>query len=146
MTDDAQPPKRAGRGAWKSPAKSARPPKPRGNPAWKKGVSGNPHGKPIGAKNKISKAFLEDVLTHWQKNGAKALDKLLDTDPVAYAQMLFAIASVQDQPTDGAPPPTANRETERQRVLGELATLFNQPAPVMIESTPIPDGSEHQDG
>lgn len=134
-------PKNRGRGAWTAPAKRGP-----GNPGWKAGQPGNPHGKPIGTRNKISKAFLEGVLAHWEKNGAKALDALLERDPVAYAQMLYAIASVQDQPTGGVQEPSGSAGSARAKVLAELAEMFNRPAPPMIDVTPTPNGSEPHDG
>ena len=45
------------------------------NHLWKPGQSGNPMGRPKGAKNKISEKFLENLQDNWEKHGVDALEK-----------------------------------------------------------------------
>ena len=68
------------------------PPKQNGLKApWKPGESGNPAGRPKGAKNKLSEAFFVDLHELWKTEGADALKKALAKDPVAFCRMVAAL-------------------------------------------------------
>ena len=41
---------------------------------WKKGQSGNPKGRPVGARHKFSEAFCEDLHEVWKAQGKQALE------------------------------------------------------------------------
>lgn len=76
-------------------------PKRRGNaknlkPAWKPGQSGNPAGRPKGARQKLGEAFLDALLADFVKavgqgQGVDAIQKMRDTDPGAYAKMIASL-------------------------------------------------------
>ncbi|RXG85349.1 DUF5681 domain-containing protein [Bradyrhizobium zhanjiangense] len=60
-------------------------------PPWKPGQSGNPLGRPQGARAKFSEAACADALADWTKNGANVLERVRATDPSTYLRVLFSI-------------------------------------------------------
>lgn len=58
---------------------------------WKPGQSGNPLGRPQGARAKFSEQACADALTDWTANGADVLARVRATDPSAYLRVLFSI-------------------------------------------------------
>ncbi len=60
---------------------------------WKPGVSGNPAGRPLGSKHKLSEAFLADMVTAWREHGRKALERLATENPHAYLRLMYDICS-----------------------------------------------------
>jgi Family of unknown function (DUF5681) len=74
---------------------------------WQPGQSGNPHGRPKGARNKLTTEFFEHFYATWQKHGATALEKVAETHPrdfVRVAAMLmpkeFELKTPLDDMTD----------------------------------------------
>jgi hypothetical protein len=58
---------------------------------WKPGQSGNPAGRPQGARSKFSEAACADALADWTANGAAVLKRVRKEDPAAYLRTLFSI-------------------------------------------------------
>ena len=48
------------------------------------GQSGNPTGRPPGARNKLTETFLEDTFAAWQVHGKQALNTLAQNDPATF--------------------------------------------------------------
>jgi Family of unknown function (DUF5681) len=67
----------------------------RGNTAnlkpWKPGQSGNPLGRPVGARAKFSEAACADALADWTANGKDTLERVRKHDPSTYLRVLFSI-------------------------------------------------------
>ena len=61
------------------------------NHLWKPGQSGNPMGRPKGAKNKVSEKFLENLQDNWEKHGVNALEKAAVNDPMQYVKMVASL-------------------------------------------------------
>lgn len=59
--------------------------------AWKPGQSGNPAGRPVGSRNKLSEKFFADLAEHWQANGEAAMDATLEKDPAAYVRIVASL-------------------------------------------------------
>lgn len=58
---------------------------------WKPGQSGNPLGRPQGARSKFSEKACADALADWTANGAATLERVRATDPSTYLRVLFSI-------------------------------------------------------
>lgn len=71
------------------PAPSAEPTGPvqRGRP-FMPGRSGNPAGRPKGARNRHKEAFLAIVADHFAQHGKEAFDKLARDDPASYLRIM----------------------------------------------------------
>ena len=74
---------------------------------WQPRQSGNPRGRPKGARNKLTMEFFEDFYAAWQTHGATALEKVAETHPrdfVRVAAMLmpkeFELKTPLDDMTD----------------------------------------------
>ncbi|UPJ65967.1 DUF5681 domain-containing protein [Bradyrhizobium sp. 191] len=58
---------------------------------WKPGQSGNPLGRPQGARSKFSEQACADALADWTANGKDTLQCVRATDPSTYLRVLFSI-------------------------------------------------------
>jgi len=58
--------------------------KQRGKNLFKPGQSGNPAGRPKGARHKFTTQFFEDFHEAWKEYGKPALEEAVQKDPVAF--------------------------------------------------------------
>ncbi len=58
---------------------------------YKPGQSGNPNGRPKGARNKLADEFLADLLESWREKGKQALATAADEKPAEYARMVAGL-------------------------------------------------------
>jgi hypothetical protein len=58
---------------------------------WPKGQSGNPAGRPIGARQRISEQLLADLAIVWETHGATVLERLAIEDPGKLAQIAYGL-------------------------------------------------------
>ena len=51
---------------------------------WTPGQSGNPAGRPIGARGRFSQQFVEDMRASWERHGATVMDRVAAEYPDRY--------------------------------------------------------------
>jgi len=70
---------------------------------WKPGECGNPAGRPLGSRNKLSESVIQDIAADWAVGGAETIARVRMTDPATYFSVVVSIlpkdvlASVQQQ-------------------------------------------------
>jgi hypothetical protein len=95
-------------------------------------------GRPRGARNKLSRKFLEDCYAHWQEHGAKALNIFYREDPARYCVMMASIVPKEIEFT--ANTVAELDDTELERMITSLRAQIAQkqelpmlPEPKVIE-------------
>jgi hypothetical protein len=58
---------------------------------FKPGVSGNPRGRPLGARNKLSEDFLVDLHNAWSEHGADALARCAKENPDRFCAIVAGL-------------------------------------------------------
>lgn len=62
---------------------------------WKPGQSGNPAGRPLGARVKLSETFLKDLLEDWEQHGKTALAEARTKKPDVYLRVVASVLPKQ---------------------------------------------------
>ncbi|MBS0243051.1 MAG: hypothetical protein JSS20_12805 [Proteobacteria bacterium] len=73
-------------------------------PAWQPGQSGNPQGKPKGARNKLCHDFIVGLQTCWDEGGMEAMRKVMQENPLGFMQAVGKLVPQQfgiDEDTGG---------------------------------------------
>ena len=65
--------------------------------SFKPGQSGNPKGRPVGSRNKLTEKFLKDALEAWEERGPEALKVMATERPGDFAKMIAAIIPKEDK-------------------------------------------------
>jgi hypothetical protein len=67
------------------------------------GKSGNPAGRPKGARNKLGEAFVKDMLADWEQHGVNAITKLREDRPGDYVKVVASILPKELTGENGEP-------------------------------------------
>lgn len=94
-------------------------------------LSGNSGGgRPKGSRSKLGEAFLDDLLQAWEREGAAAIQRVIDTKPAAFLKVVADLMpkdlNLKVSPLDGM---TDDQLIERVRYLTEAA------APILAKAT-----------
>jgi len=103
-------------------------------------ANGNPGGgRPLNSRNRLARAFVDDLYAHWQKHGPEAIDRVYRRDPTGY---LRTIASVYPKEMVLEVVRTGMHPEERAELLSLLRQeLLARPkeTPILIEAKVIND-------
>jgi Family of unknown function (DUF5681) len=102
---------------------------------WKPGESGNPAGRPLGSRNKLSESVIQDIAADWAIGGAETIARVRMTDPATYFRVVASIlpkdvlVNVQQQ-TPG------NLSSEDWALMVDLVKLIRLSAPANAKALP----------
>ncbi len=58
---------------------------------WKPGQSGNPKGRPKGARDKLSEAVYKQMMEDWAEHGLAVIAKVRESKPELYLQAIIRL-------------------------------------------------------
>ncbi len=73
--------------------------KPRNAGQFKPGQSGNPGGRPNGARHRLTTGFLYALADDFEKHGAKAITNARNEDPMGYVKVCASLMPKQIEQT-----------------------------------------------
>jgi len=105
---------------------------------WVKGQSGNPKGRAVGVRERITNAFLVALERDWREHGAEAIADARERDPVGYLRVVVKLLP-RDITLRTEPGPTfmdalravdaVRRELEARRASAAVVEVQTLPAP-----------------
>ncbi len=68
---------------------------------FKPGQSGNPAGRPKGARSKLAEAFVDALLADWKENGVEAIVAMREDKPADYVKVVASLLPKEITGEDG---------------------------------------------
>ena len=89
------------------------------------GVSGNPAGRPLGSRNRLTNALVADLTASWEKHGSCVLERLRIDDPATYARLAVSLVPKDVQLTvEKVDPILEKLDADARAVLRELLLII----------------------
>jgi len=89
------------------------------------GVSGNPAGRPLGSRNRLTNALVADLTASWEKHGPAVLERLRIDDPATYARLAASLVPKDVSITvEKVDPILEKLDPDAREALGELLTII----------------------
>jgi hypothetical protein len=106
------------------------------------GVSGNPAGRPVGARNKLGEAFIQALHESFVEHGATAIQTVIDEKPEQYLKVIASLCPKELSLTINNDAEDLSDDELRERI----RKLTNRLAP-FVDGTGIADsGASAQEG
>jgi hypothetical protein len=102
---------------------------------WKPGESGNPLGRPLGSRNKLSEAVIQDIAADWAIGGAETIARVRMTDPATYFRVVASILP-KDVLVNVQQSTPSNLDPDEWRVMVDLVRLIKASAPEGSQALP----------
>src|SRR3954465_4317414 len=97
------------------------------NPGWanlkpsRPGEVRNPHGRPLGSRNKLAEAFVADMYQAWEVDGSKAIQEMIKRKPWEFVKIAAGLMPQKLEITNRFQSlPDAELRASLARALGEL--------------------------
>lgn len=81
------------------------------------GQSGNPKGRPKGARNKLGEEFLNDMLSAWGERGAEVINDVIQDKPDVFLRVVASILPKQIEVKDTGDDLTEEELVERLAII-----------------------------
>jgi Family of unknown function (DUF5681) len=91
--------------------------------AWKPGQSGNPHGRPISARARVSEKLIADIADVWEVYGQNVLRRLAAQEPGTLAKIAYGLLP-RDLFISVHQPRPGNLDPEQWEILRNVVDLI----------------------
>lgn len=102
---------------------------------WKPGESGNPKGRYMGSRNKLSEKFINDLSEFYEVEGASLIKRLADENPTALIQVIARLLPKETNIQITAGTPLSLTKDQRERIAESW--LFSQITDDAIEGEAV---------